>query len=107
MLPASDSPCPPAGRGAQGRHGITCLLPPGSSGLGGWGCWGEVPVIAGRGKKQNGTTCPWRAAAPFARFLSIGIHNLLQPAALNSTKTSDQDIQLCRPCRGIYDVGDS
>lgn len=80
-------------------------------GGGGWG-WrsGEDSVISERGETEDGilprhhvplegspTTCP---------VLRMETHHLLQPDALNSTKTSDQYNQLSEPWGGIRDVGD-
>lgn len=61
----------------------------------------------------RGTVSHQRAASPLAEnmpppfVLRTGTHNLLQAAALDSTKAFDQYNQLYRLRGGHWDVGDS
>lgn len=96
LMPSPHSPCPPAGRGAQGRRGMRCLLPPRGSGWrggsGGRNC---------RKRKENtgllaGHHMPSESSPPLARVLSMETHTLPQPAALGSPNTSDQLSRLSR-----------
>lgn len=104
-------PVPSSWQKCPRRHKVKCLLPPGSSHLGGE-LGREETVIAGKGK-----TGEWRFLQasytireqhpPFAPGLRIGTSNLLQPTSLNSTKTSI--INLTGPREGfvmleIYNV---
>lgn len=90
-MPSSRQRCP--GQAWDEKSTSSGTLRPWWGGSGGCNCREQKDRTLA---SYLGITCPLRAAPPLAHALSMETHTLLQPAALDSPKTSDRYNRLSR-----------